>query len=179
MEFKPRICSSGILVILCIFFLINTCAPTGALGEGEQQQHYKMEEERVNEQPKKPSMWEMTKNAFSLYTSSPLRVPTYLDKSKTLFNQIRAYFFPPNLDFRGSMGNIELEPGSSGGDGAGGKVTEVVGKSFGKSKETVEDSAKSAAKIVGERVQKTKEKVKRSFSGSDKNTESKEAQSEL
>lgn len=77
------------------------------------------------------------------------------------------------------MGNIELEPGSSGGDGAGGKVTEVVGKSFGKSKETVEDSAKSAAKIVGERVQKTKEKVKRSFSGSDKNTESKEAQSEL
>ncbi|KAM1060114.1 hypothetical protein ACFX2J_024516 [Malus domestica] len=122
----------------------------------------------------------MTKTAFSLYTSSPSMVPTYLDKSKTLFNQVRAYFFPPNLEeVMGNMGNIEVEPGSSVGDSAGRKVTEVVGKSFGKSKETMEDSAKSVAKIVGETVQKRKEKVKRSFSSNDKNTESKEPQFEL
>ncbi|KAM1113333.1 hypothetical protein ACFX13_046960 [Malus domestica] len=110
-----------------------------------------MEEDRVNEQPKKPSLWEMTKNAFSLYTSCPLRVPTYLEKAKTLFNQAQAYFFPPNLDSRGSMGNIEVEPGSGGGGdgGAGEKVKEVVRESYGKGRDKVGDSAESAAKIEG------------------------------
>lgn len=54
-------------------------------------------------------------------------------------------------------------------------MREVVGNSFGKSKETLDSSAKSAANLVGETVQKTKEKVKRSFS----DRESKEPQSEL
>lgn len=50
------------------------------------------------------------------------------------------------------------------GGGAGEKMKDAVSKSFGKSKATVEDTAKSAAEVVGETLQKTKEKVKRSFS---------------
>ncbi|KAM1010778.1 hypothetical protein ACFX2C_046216 [Malus domestica] len=109
-----------------------------------------MEEDRVNEQPKKPSLWEMTKLLF-LCTNLPLRVPTYLEKAKALFNQVQAYFFPPNLDSRGSMGNIEVEPGSGGGSdgGAGEKVKEVVRESYGKGRDKVGDSAESAAKIEG------------------------------
>ncbi|KAM1113332.1 hypothetical protein ACFX13_046959 [Malus domestica] len=35
LKLRIRICSSGTLVILCILFSINTCGPTGVLGEGE------------------------------------------------------------------------------------------------------------------------------------------------
>ncbi|RXH89020.1 hypothetical protein DVH24_000619 [Malus domestica] len=52
---------------------------------------------------------------------------------------------------RGSMGNIEVEPGSGGGGdgGAGEKVKEVVRESYGKGRDKVGDSAESAAKIEG------------------------------
>lgn len=40
------------------------------------------------------------------------------------------------------------------GSGVKGKMKEAVGKSFDKSKETVEESAKSAAKVVGNAAQK-------------------------
>lgn len=42
-------------------------------------------------------------------------------------------------------------------------MKEAVTQSLGKSKATVEDSAKTAAKIVGETVKNTKEKVKNSL----------------
>ncbi|KAJ0075488.1 hypothetical protein Patl1_34945 [Pistacia atlantica] len=48
------------------------------------------------------------------------------------------------------------------GDG-GEKVKGAVAKSIEKSKATVEESAKSAAEIAGKTVQKTKDKVKKSF----------------
>lgn len=48
--------------------------------------------------------------------------------------------------------------------GAGDKVKEAVAESLEKTRATVEDSAKTAAKIASETVHKTKEKVKRSLS---------------
>ncbi|KAF2309214.1 hypothetical protein GH714_001198 [Hevea brasiliensis] len=43
--------------------------------------------------------------------------------------------------------------------GAGEKVIEAVAESLGKTRATVEDSAKSAAKVASETVHKTKEKL--------------------
>ncbi|KDP25056.1 hypothetical protein JCGZ_22591 [Jatropha curcas] len=64
---------------------------------------------------------------------------TYWDKAKTMISQAQAHLFPsPNLDFRGSETDR----------GAGEKVKEAVAESLGKTKATVEDSAKSAANIV-------------------------------
>ncbi|CAL9009440.1 unnamed protein product [Prunus brigantina] len=172
---RKNTCSSAVLLILCTILLL-VATNFGSADEGEQQ--CKVEESRNDDAPEKPSLWKMTRNAFPPYTSSPLRIRSYLEKAKALLNQGQAYIFPPSLDFRGSGNNIYFgeEAGSrEGGGGAGEKVREVVGNSFGKSKETVDSSAKSAAKLVGETVQKTKEKVKRSFS----DRESKEPQSEL
>lgn len=42
-------------------------------------------------------------------------------------------------------------------------MKEVAENSFGTSKRTVEESAKSAAKVVGEAMHKTKERVKESI----------------
>ncbi|KAJ4718799.1 hypothetical protein OWV82_010435 [Melia azedarach] len=53
-----------------------------------------------HEEKKKPSISEMIKCTFSVYTTPICR--SYWDKLKALMNQAQAYFFPPNLDFRGS-----------------------------------------------------------------------------
>ncbi|XP_024186216.1 uncharacterized protein LOC112190935 [Rosa chinensis] len=161
MELKHTRIASTVLILLCI--LVYTFAFTVRDGE---------EREREEVRIAKPSLWEIFKNGFSVYTSSPLKVTSYWEKVKSLVRQLHAYFFPPNLDFRGTSSSEEAridQPsspriGGDGGGGAGEKVKEAVSKSFGKSKATVEDTAKSAAKAVGETVQKTKEKVKRSFS---------------
>ncbi|KAJ9139566.1 hypothetical protein P3X46_030291 [Hevea brasiliensis] len=84
---------------------------------------------------------------------------TYWDWAKTIVHRAQAYFFPPNIDFRGSNG-----AGEQTDMGAGEKVKEAVAESLGKTRATVEDSAKSAAKVASETVHKTKEKVKRSLS---------------
>ncbi|KAL0012798.1 hypothetical protein SO802_007906 [Lithocarpus litseifolius] len=90
--------------------------------------------------------------------SFPKTISTsYWEKVKTLINQSHAYFFPPNIE-----GGDEAEANVAAG-GAGVKVKEAVTQSLGKSKATVEDSAKTAAKIVGETVKNTKEKVKNSL----------------
>jgi hypothetical protein len=52
-------------------------------------------------------------------------------------------------------------------------VKEAVGKSFDKSKESVEETAKSAAELVGDAIHKTTEKVK------DSTETDKESQAEL
>ncbi|XP_020415962.1 uncharacterized protein LOC18782589 isoform X2 [Prunus persica] len=177
MELKLRrknTCSSAVLLILCTILLLVT-TNLGSADEGEQQ-HKVVEESRNDDAPEKPSLWKMTRNAFPPYTSSPLRIQSYLEKAKALLNQGQAYIFPPSLEGSGNNIYVGEEAGSRGrGGGAGEKVREVVGNSFGKSKETVDSSAKSAAKLVGETVQKTKEKVQRSFSDG----ESREPQSEL
>ncbi|KAL6140534.1 hypothetical protein ACLB2K_058833 [Fragaria x ananassa] len=160
MELKrTRIASVILLLLLC--FVLYTSAFTVRHGE-------EREREEVPTIPK-PSLWEILKNGFSLYTSSPLKVSSYRDKFKSLTSQLHTCFFPPNLDFKVTSSSDDEarfdQPSSPrGGGGAGEKVKEAVSKSFEKSKETVEDTAKSAGKAVGETVQKTKERVKRSLS---------------
>nr|GMC82446.1 uncharacterized protein LOC109227352 [Ipomoea batatas] len=85
---------------------------------------------------------------FSLPTTFP-DTSAYWTKLDSLIQQGRAFFFssPPNLDFR--QGTDEDAPKAME-EGTGEKVKEAVVKSVDKSKATIEDSAKSAAKVAGE-----------------------------
>ncbi|CAK7323783.1 unnamed protein product [Dovyalis caffra] len=91
---------------------------------------------------------------------------SFWDKVRTVFNQAQASIFPPNLDFRGRDEAL----GHGDATGTGEKMKEAVAKSVEKGKATVEDSARSAAKIASETLQKTKEKVKKSLSGHERET---------
>ena len=51
--------------------------------------------------------------------------------------------------------------------GAGGKMKEAVTRSFEHSKDSVEEAARSAAEVACDAAEAVKEKVKRSFSGSE------------
>ncbi|PON31161.1 Transmembrane protein [Parasponia andersonii] len=88
-------------------------------------------------------------------TTSPEATSNW-DKLRLLVKHAHAYLFPPNLE-----GGEESEAvrGSSGE-----KVKGAVARSLEKSKEAVEDSAKSAAKIAGETVKRTKDKFEHTFS---------------
>ncbi|XP_030971184.1 uncharacterized protein LOC115991548 [Quercus lobata] len=134
-------CSS--IFILCIFttFLFT-------VGDGDQQ----------NLEGHKRILY-FPKRLRSMFSFPKTTSTSYWEKVKTLINLAHAYFFPPNIDFRGGD---EAEANEASG-GAGAKVKEAVTQSLGKSKATVEDSAKTAAKIVGETVKNTKEKVKNSL----------------
>ncbi|KAF5745190.1 hypothetical protein HS088_TW07G00772 [Tripterygium wilfordii] len=80
---------------------------------------------------------------------------SYWEKIKTIVHEMQSQFSPPNLDFRGSEeAKAEIE------NGAGGKMKEAAGKSFESCKETVEESAKSAAEVVGHAVHETAQVVK-------------------
>ncbi|WCJ37140.1 hypothetical protein M5689_018295 [Euphorbia peplus] len=86
---------------------------------------------------------------------------------KSIFNRAQPFFFPPNLDFRGSSkpreeGNKErmMDRGGAPED----TLKEAVAESVGKTKATVEESAKSAAELATKTIKETKEKVKRTLS---------------
>ncbi|CAK9146095.1 unnamed protein product [Ilex paraguariensis] len=100
----------------------------------------------------KRSAFETVRSMFSLPSVS---TSSYWMKVKTMMNQAQTYFFPPNLDFRSSDEAEAIE-----GGGAGEKVKVAAVKTWGKSKSTVEDSAK----LAGETLQKTAHKVKESLS---------------
>ncbi|KAI3463162.1 hypothetical protein Pfo_019825 [Paulownia fortunei] len=97
-----------------------------------------------------------TKSLFSLPTTSD----SWILKVKALFQQGWPYFPPPN--FEGGSGGDE---GMMGNEGATVKVKDAVVKSLDKSKATVEDSARSAAKLADEAVDKTVKKLKKTLSG--------------
>ncbi|KAF8411571.1 hypothetical protein HHK36_004126 [Tetracentron sinense] len=102
-------------------------------------------------QEEKPSLMGIARSIFSFTTTSPV---SSWDKLKPLINQVQMYLFPPNIDFRR---NDEAETG-------GERMKEAVEKSVETSKATIEETAKSAAKVVGEAMHKTAEKVKGSES---------------
>lgn len=82
-----------ILILLCI--VINTFAFTVRNGE---------EQDREGVPIVKPSLWEIFKNGFSLYTtSSPLKVTSYWEKVKMFMQPLHAYFFPPNLEYASQL----------------------------------------------------------------------------
>ncbi|KAF2617150.1 hypothetical protein F2Q68_00042250 [Brassica cretica] len=82
----------------------------------------------------------------------------YWAKLKESLGRGHARFFPPNIDFRGK---------DDASMGAGGKMKEAVTRSFEHSKDTVEEAARSAAEVTCDAAEAVKEKVKRSFSGSE------------
>ncbi|XP_030463247.1 uncharacterized protein LOC115683012 isoform X2 [Syzygium oleosum] len=89
-------------------------------------------------------------------------------KIKTIMNNMQLQFFPPDLDFRSRDDAIVDDQNN-----AGSKVKRAVKKSFGTSKVAVEETAKSAAEVVGKAVRKTAEKVKENISDEDEGEESK------
>ncbi|XP_057421180.1 uncharacterized protein LOC130715144 [Lotus japonicus] len=104
--------------------------------------------------PEKPLLSKVLLDTISLLRKSH---KSSWEKIKTVIHDLQMQFSPPNLDFRGG-GETEHD------------VKEAVGKSFDRSKETVEETAKSAANVVGEAIHKTTEKVKE---GTDSEKESK------
>ncbi|CAK8574550.1 unnamed protein product [Lathyrus sativus] len=80
-------------------------------------------------------VWERFRRGYSMYSSIfPTSVGQYWHMVKAILNNTYAYFFPPNIDFR-----------KGGEDQA---VSEAFSKSIGRSKETLEEVAKSAAEKV-------------------------------
>ncbi|KAJ4718801.1 Transmembrane protein [Melia azedarach] len=108
------------------------------------------------EEKKKPSISDMMISTFSVYTTPINR--SYWGKLKALMNHAQAYFFAPNLDFRGSE-EAEAINGATGEK----KVREAVARSVERRKETVEEPAKSAYEIAGKTMKKTKDQFKKSF----------------
>ncbi|KAK9229814.1 hypothetical protein WN944_022780 [Citrus x changshan-huyou] len=150
-----------VIIILCMLFIFIS-----AFGDEDIQKSFDddrhNEHEAAAEEVKKPSTLKMLKSTFALYTSaSPLSTSSsYWGKLKAFLNQAQAYFFPPNLHFRGSNNEAGAIKNPSGGE----KVKEAVAKSTERSKETVEQSAQTAAEIAGKTMQKMKEKIKKTFS---------------
>ncbi|MCE3050579.1 hypothetical protein HAX54_047608 [Datura stramonium] len=101
---------------------------------------------------------QVLEEAYSMLVTSSLRS---WDVVKSYIHQLQLKYFPPNVDFR-SKDDVKAN------GGAGERIMEATKKSFEKSKETVEGSAKSAAEAVEHKVHKTAEKVKDKMSGGHK-----------
>ncbi|GAV58072.1 LOW QUALITY PROTEIN: hypothetical protein CFOL_v3_01608, partial [Cephalotus follicularis] len=95
----------------------------------------------------KPSFAEIVTDTIKLLKKSH---KSSWDKVKTIIHEMQQ-FFPPNIDFRSAEE-------AHAGVGAGGKMKAAVEKSFGKSEEALEASAKTAAKAVADAMHKTAEK---------------------
>ncbi|KAJ6719997.1 hypothetical protein OIU85_023245 [Salix viminalis] len=93
-------------------------------------------------------------SANSPATTSAVTGSSFWEKEITMFSRVQASIFPPHLDFRWSDEAV----GRGGGTGTGEKMKEGAAKSVEKGKAAVEDSARSAAKVASETVQKIKEK---------------------
>ncbi|KAG9141594.1 hypothetical protein Leryth_026143 [Lithospermum erythrorhizon] len=93
---------------------------------------------------------EIFRDAYTALTKSSL---SSLDRIKALINELQTKYFPPNLDFR----SRDIDPSDSK-ESATEKMITAAGRSFGASKEAVEEFAKTAATAVGDVVQKTKGK---------------------
>ncbi|XP_055830513.1 uncharacterized protein LOC129899537 [Solanum dulcamara] len=152
------------LFLLLLLFITSFHYTIGSAGDeqggGEEQQ---IQEQQLHEKSRTPII-ETVKRMFSFPASFPQTPTNYWSKFESLIKQGKAYFSPPTLDFRDSQ---EAQARVEGG-APGEKVKEAVLKSLDKSKAALEESAKSAAKLAGEAVQKTTNKVKRTFSFGDR-----------
>ncbi|XP_009616305.1 uncharacterized protein LOC107823796 [Nicotiana tabacum] len=156
-----------LLLLLIISFRCTTAAATvgSTVGGGQEEEAQQLQEQlHMEAKAQKTPIIETVKRMFSFPTTLPQTSTSYWSKFNSLIKQCKAYFSPPTLDFRDSQEAQGKE------EGAGEKVKEAMIKSLDKSKEAMEDSAKSAAKLAGDAVQKTKNKVKRTFSFGDKDS---------
>ncbi|CAL5326835.1 unnamed protein product [Camellia sinensis] len=141
----------GITTTLCIFWLITLSHEIVAtVGDGHQSD--------VENKEQKPSATEVVRDIYALITRSTV---SSWDKVKSFINEMQTQFVPPDLDFRKRYGD-KFESG-----GGGEKMKEAAEKSFETSKVTVEESAKSAAKVMGEAMHKTTKKVRETVSDAD------------
>lgn len=133
----------------------------GSAGDGqEEEEEQQIQEQQLHITSKTPII-ETVKKMFSF----PQTSANYWSRFESLIKQGKAYFSPPTLDFRDSQ---EAQARAEGGAAPGEKVKEAVLKSLDKSKAALEESAKSAAKLAGEAVSKTTNKMKRTFSFGDR-----------
>ncbi|KAA0065584.1 hypothetical protein IC582_008273 [Cucumis melo] len=86
---------------------------------------------------------EAANNVYS-ETSTPNPPNSYWEEVRKVVNKAYSYLFPPKIDFRPGKA-VEDDSGLSVEDG---NVKEAVTKSFEKTKEMVEDSAKAAAQTL-------------------------------
>ncbi|KAI7997248.1 hypothetical protein LOK49_LG10G01558 [Camellia lanceoleosa] len=141
----------GITTTLCIFWLITLSHEiVTTVGDGHQS--------NVEDKEQKPSATEVVRDIYALITRSTV---SSWDKVKSFINEMQTQFVPPDLDFRKRYGD-KFESG-----GGGEKMKEAAQKSFETSKVTVEESAKSAAKVMGEAMHKTTKKVRETVSDAD------------
>ncbi|MED6107287.1 hypothetical protein PIB30_012683 [Stylosanthes scabra] len=149
MVIKVRVGSgfAGLLVCMLVFLCSCSCVANN------EQEHDKKQKQCLWE-------WQTLRDAYNIYSSLfTTSVTQYWGLLKALANYAYTRLFPPNIDFRRGGGGVGDKEGEGEGEGAGEKVKEAVSKSFGTSKATVEDAAKSAADTL--------QMVKRTFSPSD------------
>ncbi|KAL3524704.1 hypothetical protein ACH5RR_013076 [Cinchona calisaya] len=108
----------------------------------------------VQEMHEEPSAKGLVQNSYFLLTKSS---KMYWEGIKSVFNQLQISLFPPDIE---SISAPSANSHAEGHNVAGAKMKEAAEKSFQTTKVAVEESAKSAAKVVGEAVHKTTEKVK-------------------
>ncbi|KAM7523653.1 hypothetical protein LguiA_013555 [Lonicera macranthoides] len=96
----------------------------------------------------KSSASQKMRDAYELLKTSSFRS---WDKFKSIVSQMQTQFLPPNLDFKKDKEGIK----------------EAAEKSFDGSRVAMEESAKSAADVVGEAVHVTKDKVKEKMARED------------
>ncbi|KAM3359821.1 hypothetical protein P3S68_019532 [Capsicum galapagoense] len=123
--------------------------------------HATGDQKNVQDKQKDQSPTQMLEEAYSMLVTSSLRS---WDMVKSYINQFQLKYFPPNVDFRS-------KEDSKANGGAGERIMDATQKSFAKSKETVEGSAKSAAEAMEQKVHETAEKVKNTMSAGHKKTE--------
>ncbi|KAL3728836.1 hypothetical protein ACJRO7_033423 [Eucalyptus globulus] len=145
------------LFIFWVLVSLHTRALSTDIGDGGQK-HVKTKEEKAS----------IAKIVMG--TVSHLRESHKISwiKIKTIMNNMQLQFFPPDLDFR-SRDHAIVDNQNN----VGSKVEHAVKKSFGTSKVTVEETAKSTDEVVGKAVRKTVEKVKESMFDEDEGEESK------
>nr|XP_012573266.1 uncharacterized protein LOC101512441 isoform X2 [Cicer arietinum] len=130
-------CTSGVVLVL-IFLSFFSIVTNSNIEDSHDEVH-----------SKKSSLWlwQRLRSAYSIYSSIflPTSVSQYWNMVKGLVNHTYAYFFPPNIE-RGDGAEVVADE-----NGACEKVKEAIVKSIGTSKATLEDAAKSAADIAGEK----------------------------
>ncbi|CAN4098052.1 unnamed protein product [Withania somnifera] len=141
------------LFLLLLLFIISLNYSFGSVGGGKEEE---LKEQQLHMKSRTPII-ETVKSMFSF----PQTSTNYWSKFESFIKQGKGYFSPPTLDFRDSQEAQTREKGGAPGE----MVKEAVLKSLDKGKATMEESAKSAARLA---VHKTKNKVKRTFSFRDK-----------
>ncbi|KAG2716471.1 hypothetical protein I3760_03G127900 [Carya illinoinensis] len=151
--------SARISILFLFWFIIVSQQILPTIG-GEQHHDYAQ-----NQEEKRPSSFaKMVKDTISILKQSHQRS---WSKVKAIIKEKEFHIFPPNLDFRAADEANSDEDRVGGINSASGKMKDAAQKSFKTSKNTVEETAKSAAEVVGVTMHKTAGKVKEDLSDKD------------